>query len=153
VTAETEPSTPSVRPALPGARWALALGGFLLAGFLLIMVRASIDRGQRGALETVLQMTAVEDKAYYSVPADGAERPVAARLGDRALFLISPSIVGLHDAEARRVATDSATGVTVYSTENLKVLSVKEQGNTFLLKVETGKYVKVRPSEAVKEKE
>ena len=144
MTAETEPATASARPPLPGARWALALGSLFLAGFLVIIVQASIDRGQRGALETVLQVTAVEDKVYYSVPPDGAERPPAARLGDRSLSLVSPSIVELHDSEARRVGTDAATALTVYSTGNPKVLSAKEQGNTFLLKVETGKYVKIR---------
>jgi len=144
VTAENEPATASVRPPLPGARWALALGSLFLAGFLVIIVQASIDRGQRGALETVLQVTAVEDKVYYPVPPDGAERPPVARLGDRAFVLVSPSVVQLHDSEARRVGTDPATALTVYSTGNLKVLSEKEQGNIFLLKVETGKYVKVK---------
>ena len=144
MTAENEPATASVRPPLPGARWALALGSLFLAGFLVIIVQASIDRGQRGALETVLQVTAVEDKVYYPVPPDGAERPPVARLGDRAFVLVSPSVVELHDSEARRVGTDPATALTVYSTGNLKVLSEKEQGNIFLLKVETGKYVKVK---------
>lgn len=144
MTVETEPSTPSARPALPGARWALALGSLFLAGFLIIVVQASIDRGRRAVLETVLQVTAVGDKVYYSVPPDGAERSAAARLGERALFLVSPSIVELHDSEARRVATDSESGLTIYSTGNLKALSAEEQANTFLLKVETGKYVKVR---------
>jgi len=144
VTAENEPATASVRPPLPGARWALALGSLFLAGFLVIIVQASIDRGQRGALETVLQVTAVEDKVYYPVPPDGAKRPPVARLGDRAFVLVSPSVVELHDSEARRVGTDPATALTVYSTGNLKVLSEKEQGNIFLLKVETGKYVKVK---------
>ncbi len=144
MTAENESATASVRPPLPGARWALALGSLFLAGFLVIIVQASIDRGQRGALETVLQVTAVEDKVYYPVPPDGAERPPVARLGDRAFVLVSPSVVQLHDSEARRVGTDPATALTVYSTGNLKVLSEKEQGNIFLLKVETGKYVKVK---------
>ena len=144
MTAENEPATASVRPPLPGARWALALGSLFLAGFLVIIVQASIDRGQRGALETVLQVTAVEDKVYYPVPPDGAKRPPVARLGDRAFVLVSPSVVELHDSEARRVGTDPATALTVYSTGNLKVLSEKEQGNIFLLKVETGKYVKVK---------
>jgi len=43
------------------------------------------------------------------------------------------------------VATDPATGLTVYTTDDPKVLSGKERANTYLLKVETGKYVKVRP--------
>ena len=147
MTAEPESSAASLRPALPGARWALALGGVLLAGFLIIIVCAAVDRGRRGNLETVSQVTAVEDKTYYSIPSIGAERPGAAvRLGDRSLFLVSPIIVGLHDSDARRVAIDSTTGLTIYRTDVSRAVSANEQGDTYLLKVDTGKYVKVRPS-------
>jgi hypothetical protein len=147
VTAESESSTASVRPVLPGARWALALGGVLLAGFLIIVVCAWIDRGRRSRLETVSQGTAVEDKTYYSIPADDAGRSaVAVRLGGRSLYLVSPDLVELRDSDALRVAVDSAKALTIYQTENLRVLSAKEKGNTYLLKAEPGKYVKVRPS-------
>ena len=146
VTAESESSTAG-RPALPGARWAVALGCALLAGFSFIIVCGSLDRGRRRDLETVSQATSVEDKTYYAIPPIGAEHSAApVRLGDRSLFLVSPVTVGLHDSEARRVAVDSATGLAIYATENTKAVSAKERGNTYLLKVETGKYVKVRPS-------
>jgi len=147
VTAESEFSAASGHPPLPGARWALALGGVLLAGFLIIVVCASIDRGRRGSLETVVQVTAVEDKTYYSIPANDAGRSAAAvRLGGRSLFLVSPNTVELRDSDARRVAVDSAKGLAIYQTEDLRALPAKEQGNTYLLKVEPGRYVKVRPS-------
>jgi len=105
-----------------------------------------MDRSRRSDLETVSQVTAVEDKTYYAIPPDSVERPApGVRLGGRSLSPVSPDIVGLHDSEARRVATDPATGLTVYTTDDPKVLSGKERANTYLLKVETGKYVKVRP--------
>jgi len=148
VIAESDSSPASRPPLLPGARWALALGGILLAGFLIIVVCGSIDHGHRGNLETFSQVTAVEDKTYYSIPPNGAGLPaVDVRLGEGSLLLVSPNIVPLHDSDARRVAMDSATGLTLYDTEDPKALSAKERGNTYLLKVETGKYVKVRSSD------
>jgi hypothetical protein len=153
VIAESDPST-AAGPAFPGARWALVLGGILLAGLLIIVVCGAIDRGRRGGIERVLQMTAVEDKLYYSVPPAGVERlAVAIRLGGHSLFLASPDPVELHDSEARRVAVDSATNLMIYTTNDLKALPVKERGKTYLLKVETGKYVKVRPSDAANGKQ
>ena len=113
----------------------------------MIVVCGAFDRARRADLETVSQVTAVEDKTYYVIPANGAEGlPVAVRLGERSLILVSPIAVGLHDSDARRVATDPATGLTIYRTEDSKALPANEQGNTYLLKVETGKYVRVRPS-------
>jgi hypothetical protein len=132
---------------LPGARWALVVGGALLAGLLIIVVCAWIDRGRRGGIERVLQMTAVEDKLYYAVPPTGADRSaVAVRFGGRSFVLASPDLVELHDSDARRVALDTETKLMIYSTKDLKVLPAKEQGQTYLLKVETGKYVKIQPS-------
>jgi hypothetical protein len=148
VTADSEPS-PAADPALPGARWALILGSTLLAGLLIIVVCGSIDHARRGGMERVLQMTAVEDKLYYSIPPAGPDRlAVAVRFGGRSFFLASPDPVELRDSEARRVALDSATKLLIYTTKDLKVLPAKDQGQIYLLKVDTGKYVKVRPSDA-----
>jgi hypothetical protein len=153
VTAKSESSTASGRAPLPGARWAVALGSAVLGGFLIVAVCGAIDRGRRGNIETVLQVTAVEDKTYYSIPTNRAERSTAAiRLGEHSLFLVSPNIVGIHDSDARRVATDSVTGLTIYETADPKALSAKERGNTYLLKVQTGKYVKVRLPDETNEK-
>jgi hypothetical protein len=54
--------------------------------------------------------------------------------------------VELYDSDALRVGVDIAKGLAIYKTEDLRAVSAQEQGNTWLLKVETGKYVKVRPS-------
>jgi hypothetical protein len=121
------------------------LGCAVLAGFLIIAVCGSIDRGRRADIETVSQVTGVGDKTYFAIPSSPAGRSVAAvRVGDQAYFLIKPDIVGIHDSDVRRVVTDSATGLTIYEAADPKAQSATEQGNTYLLKVQTGRYVKVR---------
>jgi hypothetical protein len=129
----------------PGARWALALGFALLAGFSIIVVWSSIDRGKRASFETSEQVTGVEDKVYFSIPPQIKEPTAAvAKLGGKSLYLASRDALSVHDSDVRRVARDSATGLTIYEAADRRVLSSKEKGNTYLLKVETGRYVKVR---------
>ena len=117
----------------------------MLAGFSVIAVLSALDREKRGVLEKWEEVTGVEDKAYFSMPAklDPAPSP-AAKLAGKPLYLESMETIGIHDSDVCRVAKDSETGLTIYRALDPKAAQISGKGEAYLLKTETGRYAKLK---------
>ena len=143
---DSSPSAPPDESApFAGARWAFVLGAGLIAGFSTVVIWASIDRGKRAGFERWEQVTAVEDRVYFSMPPqkrDAAEP--AAKMGEKPLFLVNHDTIGIHDSDVRRVAKDSDTGLTIYEAADRGALPSKERAGAYLLKVSAGRYAVVK---------
>ena len=74
---------------------------------------------------------------------DSAPSP-AARLAGKPLYLESMETIGIHDSDVRRVAKDSATGLTIYRAADPKAPHLSGKEDAYLLKIEAGRYAKVR---------
>jgi len=134
-----EESTP-----FAGARSAFVLGVGLLVGFSAVVVWASIDRGKRGNFERFEQVTAVEDRLYFSMPLKADLAAPVVKLGDTPLFLVNNDTIGIHDSDVRRFAKDADTGLVIYEAADRGAMPSKERVGTYLLKVAIGRYAVVK---------
>ncbi len=95
---------------------AVRLGEALLIGFAVIILLAGLDKAQREQLETFQEVTAVGDRAFFPMPEQHPQPPVAAVTfrGD-GLVPVSYEPVEIRDTRMIRLGKDESGQYSVYS--------------------------------------
>lgn len=125
----SETHTPT-QPAYFGI--AIRLAGFLLAGFLIVILLIGPER--RGALESVERKTSVGDIAYYT-QLSSPDAP-AILSGGKPLYLSNPKSAKRRESEMLIAGTDDSGKYTLYRHGN--------QGTELYLKAEPGRFLKLQ---------
>jgi hypothetical protein len=140
-------------PAAPffGKSAAVALGGALLVGLLVLLGLTHCDQVHRTDLERAEEITAVGDSIFSKIPTDAATPPPrAAMLKGQALYPVSDKTYELPDSRMIRVGTDPEAGLNVYETAmkvpGLEGERAKAEEKSYFLKVAPKRYLRVRAS-------
>ncbi len=139
------PSVESPQPVL-APQWAFRFGAALLAGIALVVVLATLDRQQRARLESTAETTAAGDVNYFKPPSDPKALPaVGASLSGRALLVGAIEEIDVRDTHLRRVAVDTANGLTIYELSAAATAEERERvgpGGVYLLKLAPNEYTR-----------
>jgi len=139
-----EPASSATRTApVSGGTAAFGLGAALLAGLVLMLGLALVDRQRRTHLEGWEERTAVGDRHYF-VPASDATAPAVITWDAGILKVPAAEPVKMRDTGMRKAGSDQATGVSVYTP--IEKPGGKSQSG-FFVKVAPGKYLPALPAE------
>ena len=131
----------------PGRQAAVRLGAALLVSLFLVLVLVWRDNGQRAALETTAQLTAVGDTHYFPMPAAPLVPPYPplASLHGQPLY---PEDFRPHEFQADdmvRVGVDEKAGYVIYrAPDRPQDAGEHKIGVTYFLKISPKEYFKIR---------
>jgi hypothetical protein len=132
----------------PGKRAAVCLGGALLVVLFFVLFLAWRDNGQRAALETTVELTAVGDWHFYPLPANPPPPPYPAVASFRGQELY-PVDYEPHEYPAddmTRLGVDDTAGYLIYNAPpRAKDADDQKLGPAYFLKVSPKAYLKTRP--------
>jgi len=130
------------------AKHAWWLGALFLAAFAIAVIFSFRDRARVYELEQFEEVSAVGDSTYYR-PTNDVN--AVATFEGHPLFRIDNEKKEVKDTAMRRVGRDPATGLSIYALrEGSAARTVKNDEETFFIKIGRNDYVRVRREMPVK---